>query len=104
MGILFSLFFSLLALDLLFLQMATADGGTDSIEKADVKGSIGAILDYSSRIGKEEKVAMEMAIEEFISQYSNQHIDLLINDSQGEPIQAALAGKSISSSPLISGK
>ena len=59
---------------------------------------------YSSRIGKEEKVAMEMAIEEFNSQYSNQHIDLLINDSQGEPIQAALAGKSISSSPLISGK
>ncbi|KAL6314717.1 hypothetical protein AAG906_027064 [Vitis piasezkii] len=95
MGILFSLFFSLLVLDLLFLQMATADGGTDSIEKADVKGSIGAILDYSSRIGKEEKVAMEMAIEEFNSQYSNQHIDLLINDSQGEPIQAALAAREL---------
>ncbi|KAJ9671514.1 hypothetical protein PVL29_025290 [Vitis rotundifolia] len=75
--------------------MATADGGTDSIEKADVKGSIGAILDYSSRIGKEEKVAMEMAIEEFNSQYSNQHIDLLINDCQGEPIQAALAAREL---------
>ncbi|RVW42972.1 Glutamate receptor 2.7 [Vitis vinifera] len=75
--------------------MATADGGIDSIEKADVKGSIGAILDYSSRIGKEEKVAMEMAIEEFNSQYSNQHIDLLINDSQGEPIQAALAAREL---------
>ena len=101
MGKLCYFFFPLMISYLLFLQMETAHGSTDLID--DVKGSIGAIVDYSSRIGKEEKVAMEMAIENFNSQYTDLHIDLLINSSQGEPIQAALAGKSISSYPLISG-
>ena len=104
MGKLCCFFFPLMISYLLFLQMETAHGSTDLIdENDDVKGSIGAIVDYSSRIGKEEKVAMEMAIENFNSQYTDLHIDLLINSSQGEPIQAALAGKSISSYPLISG-
>lgn len=82
--------------DFLFLQMATAHGKCDDHAKV----SIGAIIDYSSRIGKEEKVAMEIAMEDFNSRYPNLHIDLLINSSHGEPIQAALAGKSmIRSSP-----
>ncbi|XP_052177247.1 glutamate receptor 2.8-like [Diospyros lotus] len=53
-------------------------------------GSVGAILDYSSRIGKEEKVAMEMAREDFYSR-TNRSIILQLENSHGDPIQAALA-------------
>ena len=61
--------------------------------------SIGAIVDYGTRIGKEEKVAMEMAIEDFnnnnhSSTSTNQSLilKLEVKDSRGEPIEAARAG------------
>ena len=52
---------------------------------------IGAIVDLSSRVGKEEKVAMEMAIEDFQNR-TNQSLVLQVKDSQGKPIHAAVAG------------
>lgn len=72
-----------MALILLFSRKGTAEDPA--------KGIIGAIVDHTSRIGKEEKVAMEMAIDDF-RLYSNGSLCLHIENSQREPIQAALAG------------
>lgn len=86
--------FTFLALVLLFAQKATVYASTNNtLGKDHVKGTIGAILDPSSRIGKEQKVAMEMAIKDVFDK-TNQSFDLQIKNSQREPVQAALAGKS----------
>ena len=58
------------------------------------KGIIGVIINNSSRIGKEQTVAMNLALKDFFS-YSNQSFDLHIrNSTQGDPLQAAFAGQS----------
>lgn len=88
-------FFSFLALTLLCTPSAAAEGSTRAKDSNPVKGIIGAIIDESSRIGKEERVAMEIAKEDFYS-YSNQSLALHIKDSQGDPVRAALAGKEVS--------
>lgn len=55
-------------------------------------GVVGAIIDNSSRVGKEERVAMEMAMEDFYAN-GNQRLVLQIRHSlQRDPMQAALAG------------
>ncbi|XP_008463715.2 glutamate receptor 2.8-like isoform X1 [Cucumis melo] len=58
------------------------------------KGRIGAIVDVSSRIGKEEILAMHMAIEDFNS-LSNQNFSLVIRDTRNDPNLAALAAKDL---------
>ncbi|KAL3508726.1 hypothetical protein ACH5RR_028127 [Cinchona calisaya] len=57
-----------------------------------VKGIIGAIVDYSTRIGKEEIVAMNMAVEDVYNQ-TKRHLVLLVKDSRGEAVQATLAAR-----------
>ncbi|THG15766.1 hypothetical protein TEA_005678 [Camellia sinensis var. sinensis] len=73
-------------------QAALAESATPKTES----GNIGAIVDNSSsRMGKEAKVAMEIAIHDFNTQTTtNQsllrlHIPMI--SKQSEPIQAALA-------------
>ncbi|KAA8523959.1 hypothetical protein F0562_010610 [Nyssa sinensis] len=73
-----------------FSKKVTVHGGMNTTRIIHVKGIVGAIVDYSSRIGKEEKVAMEMAIDDFFN-YTNQSLILQLKYSQGEPIKAALA-------------
>jgi hypothetical protein len=83
--------FSLFALILLL----TSGTGADQITKTQAifNGStgIGAIVDTSSRIGKEEIVAMEVAKEDFYG-FGNQTV-FPIKDSQKDTIHAALEGK-----------
>ncbi|KAI9403118.1 hypothetical protein POPTR_001G375100v4 [Populus trichocarpa] len=85
--------FSLFALILLL----TSGTGADQITKTQAifNGStgIGAIVDTSSRIGKEEIVAMEVAKEDFYG-FGNLTF-LLINDSQKDTIHAALEAKDL---------
>ncbi|KAF3442449.1 hypothetical protein FNV43_RR16365 [Rhamnella rubrinervis] len=59
-----------------------------------VVGIVGAIVDHTSRIGKEEKVAMRMAMEDFYS-ITNQTLILHIIDSQRDPMHAALGAKDL---------
>ncbi|KAA8523961.1 hypothetical protein F0562_010608 [Nyssa sinensis] len=73
-----------------FSKKPTVHGGMNTTRINHVKRIVGAIVDYSSRIGKEEKVAMEMAIDDFFN-YTNQSLILQLKYSQGEPIKAALA-------------
>ncbi|KAA8523960.1 hypothetical protein F0562_010609 [Nyssa sinensis] len=86
----FHLFFCIMVLALSsFSKKATVHGGMNTTGINHVKGIVGAILDYSFRIGKEEKVAMEMAIDDFFN-HTNQSFILQLKYSQGEPIKAAL--------------
>ncbi|KAJ0102107.1 hypothetical protein Patl1_04770 [Pistacia atlantica] len=55
-----------------------------------VKGVMGAIVNNGSRIGNEEQLAMEMAVQDF-NNYTNQTLVLHIRSSRGEPVTAALA-------------
>ncbi|KAK1371886.1 Lig_chan domain-containing protein/SBP_bac_3 domain-containing protein/ANF_receptor domain-containing protein [Heracleum sosnowskyi] len=56
--------------------------------------SIGAIFDETSRPGKEAKVAVEMAIDDFSSS-TNPYLFLYSRNSQGKPGRAAVAAKEL---------
>ena len=58
---------------------------------ANVTGVVGAIVDDSCRGGKEERVAIKMALQDF-HQATNQSLTLHMRSSRGDPMQAALAG------------
>jgi len=91
----FGIMGSLHVLVLLLCLMSTALGKTtvDDGMHVKMKGTIGVIADNNSRNGKEEIVAVKMAMEDFYH-YSNQSFGLQIRDSHADPLQAALAGLS----------
>lgn len=70
----------------------SSHGLDNSQEESQNKLNLGAIIDNDSRAGREEKVAMQIAIEDFCV-HSSHCPTLLVNDSQGDPIQTALLGK-----------
>ncbi|KAG4960756.1 hypothetical protein JHK87_037389 [Glycine soja] len=74
------------------LRNVAADDGTHVMGT----NTIGVITDNKSRNGKEEIVAIKMALEDFY-QYSNQNfgLDLQIRNSHGDPLQAALAARDL---------
>ncbi|KAK2968388.1 hypothetical protein RJ640_004394 [Escallonia rubra] len=73
-------------------QIATA---SRYAEISHVKGaSIGAILDTTSRVGKEAKVAMEIAIDDF-TRDTNQILVLHIRNSQSKPMLAGHAAREL---------
>ncbi|XP_014500728.1 glutamate receptor 2.8-like [Vigna radiata var. radiata] len=80
----------------LFCLMSTALGkaSVDDGMHAKMKGTIGLITDNNSRNGKEEIVAVKMAMEDF-HHYSNQSFDLQIRDSHADSLQAALAARDL---------
>lgn len=59
--------------------------------------SLGAIVDYSSRAGKEERIAMKIAMDDLHARRICPRPDFHIKDSHGSPSQAIDAGKSVSS-------
>lgn len=56
------------------------------------KKIIGAILDLSSRAGKEEKVALDLAMEDFYPHLSSRPT-LLLRDSMKDPVRALYSGE-----------
>ncbi|KAL4204676.1 hypothetical protein AMTRI_Chr01g133180 [Amborella trichopoda] len=59
-------------------------------ENDDAGTSIGVILDLDSRVGREMKIAMEIAIEDLqSSNHSLRRLHLQVRNSQGDPLQAA---------------
>ena len=71
---------------ILLLPGAAAEVGTGHM------GNIGVIVDNSSRIGKEEIVAMKLAIHDFNNK-SNRQLDFHVRDSQSDPVLTLLSGK-----------
>ncbi|CAI0410861.1 unnamed protein product [Linum tenue] len=63
---------------------------------------IGAIVDETSRIGKEQILAMQMAAKDF-QDPANQSLvlDMYITDSKGEPLQAALSAQELVNSSQV---
>lgn len=65
--------------------------------KRAVAAKIGGVVDYTTRIGKEQKIAMEVALEDYINNFDSSasacsKLDLHIKDSQGNPARAAATG------------
>jgi len=54
--------------------------------------SIGAVLDLVSLMGKQQKMAMEIAVEEFNNQSTSSKLDLQIKDSHGNSAQVIASG------------
>ncbi|KAL6314637.1 hypothetical protein AAG906_026981 [Vitis piasezkii] len=67
-------------------EQAAADHGGISHSN----DSIGVIVDYGSRVGKEEKEAMELTIDDFYNK-TNQRVVLHLRDSHGDPLRARLS-------------
>ncbi|KAI3774958.1 hypothetical protein L1987_49523 [Smallanthus sonchifolius] len=91
-------FYSYLILSLLtfslpcFLLQAT--GSLTSVPKARNETRVGAILDQTSRLGKEAKVAIEIAIQDFNSK-TDQPLVLYLQNSRNKPVHAAIAAKEL---------
>ncbi|KAF8406315.1 hypothetical protein HHK36_008401 [Tetracentron sinense] len=80
---------------------ATTDGATEPPTTQQVIiGTIGAIVDYSSRMGKEQKTAMEMAVQDFYDSTGYKMV-LHLRDSYGHSARAASAGKVLSPSHFM---
>jgi len=58
---------------------------------------IGAVLDLGSLMGKQQKIAMEIAVEEFNNQSSSSKLDLQIKDSHGNSARVIASGNVSSS-------
>lgn len=61
---------------------------------------IGAIVDMSSRVGKEARVAMEIAIDDFTAK-TNQNLTLYTTNSKGNIVQAIQEGNSTHLMPFV---
>lgn len=78
--------------------LAEQEGGINSAVRtqgssgAGPTAMLGAIVDCSTRVGKEEIVAMEMAIEDLYKQ-KEQRFALRVKCSGGDPVQAAQAAR-----------
>lgn len=83
----------LLALGLLVTQAATSSGEQSRV--------IGAILDNTSRAGREAKVSIDMALDD-IGNNTNQRFVTHIINSQGKPLLAALQGNIFTLGIIIS--
>ncbi|KAK1581416.1 hypothetical protein Q3G72_005846 [Acer saccharum] len=92
---------TLLALVLIFAPNEAAEMVEENNR---VKGIIGAIVDNTSRVGKEQRVAMEMAVHDFNEYSSNQTrllVDLQLRNSWRQPFHAALAALDLINSQQV---
>ena len=84
----------LLSVLITFLLNILSDGveaaaGTNKVT------NIGAIIDGNSRSGKEEKTAMEIAVQNFNNISRNHKLSLHFKHPKGDPLQAAHAGNNL---------
>jgi hypothetical protein len=84
-------FFFLFSILIFFLfSLSNGDG---AVNKTNEVTNIGAIIDVSSRIGKEEKIAMEIAAENFNNNHSKTHkLFIYFQDPGQDPLQVVSAG------------
>ncbi|GMH19544.1 hypothetical protein Nepgr_021385 [Nepenthes gracilis] len=57
--------------------------------------SIGAILNFDSRVGREQKAAMEIAVQIFNAKSKSHKLAIYFDDSGGDPLQAAFAAEEL---------
>ena len=65
----------------------------DSVVDADfTTTNIGAIINVNSRIGKEQNIAMKIAVQSFNNKSLNHKFSLYFHNLSGDSLQAAYAG------------
>lgn len=93
---------SLVILSFCMLSLLVAVSKTNADEAAGdhcplarhIMGNIGGVIDYRySRVGKEQKVAMEMAVEDFARSSCSQQLVLQLEDSRGDSARALSSSK-----------
>ncbi|KAF5199142.1 Glutamate receptor, partial [Thalictrum thalictroides] len=81
---LLSNFLCLFSLFILLFHGVPISGRDDTI-------NIGAIINLDSRVGKEERLSMDIAVNKFNAASSNRKLQLLVKDSGGDPLKAYTA-------------
>lgn len=79
------------------MRAVAESNGKDEREcamKHDRSRKIGGVVDYSSRTGREQGIAIEMAVQDFHHSTCSIHLVLRFKDSQGSSPRAASSGKS----------
>jgi hypothetical protein len=91
------LLFFFLVLPLLLESKAKAieAGDNCSLITHQITGKIGGVINYSSRLGKEQKVAMEMAVEDYFRSSCSKQLTLQLEDSGGDSSRVASASKAL---------
>ncbi|CAL1388436.1 unnamed protein product [Linum trigynum] len=86
-------YLALIAVFYLFLCRGTAGGSSNSRSAV----GIGAILDVGSRVGREEKTAIEIALHNFNTKSSNtrHNFSVYFRDPQSDPLKAAYAAEGL---------
>ncbi|KAI7754654.1 hypothetical protein M8C21_030933 [Ambrosia artemisiifolia] len=78
----------------LLLQSTLVTGSLTSVSKGGNETGIGVILDQTSRPGKEAKVAIELAIQDFNIK-TDQPLVLYVKNSRNKPVHAVIAAKEL---------
>ena len=73
--------------------MALEGGDNNNFPMRQTFASIGAVFYYNSRLGKEQKVSMDIAIQDLHSLNCSTKLVLQLKDSQGNSARATSAGK-----------
>ncbi|KAH8488047.1 hypothetical protein H0E87_023931 [Populus deltoides] len=97
------LLFFFLVLPLLLESKAKAieAGDNCSLITHQITGKIGGVINYSSRLGKEQKVAMEMAVEDYFRSSCSKQLTLQLEDSGGDSSRVASATTELISSKQV---
>ncbi|KAH7568903.1 hypothetical protein JRO89_XS06G0070200 [Xanthoceras sorbifolium] len=82
-----------------FFILSCGDEAGDSYKLT----NIGAIIDVNSRVGKEEKVAMQIAVQDFNNAYQNHKLSLHFQDRERDPLRAASAAEKLVKEKKVKG-
>jgi len=84
---------SLLLSLLIWSSPKAGDRGVHCLNSPPKVVNIGAVIDFTSRLGKEQKMAMEIAIQDVNRFSSSNKLVLKFYNSGGNPARAVRAGK-----------
>ncbi|CAK7347540.1 unnamed protein product [Dovyalis caffra] len=96
----FVLFFMLLPL-LLESKAKGSEAGDNCPLTHPIMGKIGGVIDHSSRVGKEQKVAMEMVVEDYFRSSCSKQLTLQLEDFGGDSSRLASATTELISSKQV---
>ncbi|CAK7350469.1 unnamed protein product [Dovyalis caffra] len=82
-------------LSVLVIFLLTLSNGVEAAASTNKVTNIGAIIDVSTRIGKEEKTAMEIAVQNYNNISRNHELSLHFRHPGGEPLQAVNAAEEL---------
>lgn len=87
-----SKFFCLFILVPIFFLVFMSSGSSTAAASGKSATSIGVVIDEDSRVGKEQKIAMKIAVQNLNNSTNHKFIIHFRNISTGNPLQAATAG------------